>query len=190
MARKELSLRDIKGIIKDYERTEDEREAREMKGDIAHELSDLHANIDLEKHEGRDGSPLMKQMQKKYDAIVAMADRAFGRGWLQRMGRGYESQIRSARSLTASDRSALIRLASTMVVGSPERKAILAGLSKQAKVEEVVISQNAGGGIETWLEIDHVKGETTVNEGGFKETFPGIPSKAEIKRWQRQGFTD
>ena len=95
-----------------------------------------------------------------------------------------------SRSLTESDRSALIRLASTMAVGSPERKAILAGLSKQAKVEEVVISQNAGGGIETWLEIDHVKGETTVNEGGFKETFPGIPSKAEIKRWQRQGFTD
>ena len=51
MARKELSLRDIKGIIKDYERTEDEREAREMKGDIAHELSDLHANIGLEKHD-------------------------------------------------------------------------------------------------------------------------------------------
>jgi hypothetical protein len=33
-----------------------------------------------------------------------------------------------AKTLTATDRSALIRLASTMVVGSPERKAILAGL--------------------------------------------------------------
>lgn len=33
-----------------------------------------------------------------------------------------------SRSLTASDRSRLIRLASTMPVGSTERKAILAGL--------------------------------------------------------------
>ena len=34
----------------------------------------------------------------------------------------------ASRKVTASDRSALIRLASTMPVGSPERKAILAGL--------------------------------------------------------------
>jgi hypothetical protein len=37
------------------------------------------------------------------------------------------------KALTSSDRSALIRLASTMVVGSPERKAILAGMAKSAK---------------------------------------------------------
>lgn len=36
------------------------------------------------------------------------------------------------RTLTAADRSALIRLASTMDKGSPERKAILAGLEKSA----------------------------------------------------------
>jgi len=35
-----------------------------------------------------------------------------------------------SRTLTASDRSALIRLASSLPAGSPERKAILAGLSK------------------------------------------------------------
>ena len=35
-----------------------------------------------------------------------------------------------ARTLTAADLSALIRLASTMEKGSPERKAILAGLEK------------------------------------------------------------
>jgi hypothetical protein len=35
-----------------------------------------------------------------------------------------------ARNLTASDRSALIRLASTLPVGSPQRKAILSGLTK------------------------------------------------------------
>ena len=37
-----------------------------------------------------------------------------------------------AKTLTAADRSALIRLASTIVKGSEERKAILAGLSKVA----------------------------------------------------------
>lgn len=45
---------------------------------------------------------------------------------------GYRGLSRSmfyaSRKVTASDRSALIRLASTMPVGSPERKAILAGL--------------------------------------------------------------
>ena len=37
-----------------------------------------------------------------------------------------------SRSLTASDRSVLIRLASTLPVGSPERRAILTGLQKAA----------------------------------------------------------
>lgn len=37
-----------------------------------------------------------------------------------------------SRTLTASDRSALIKLASTLPVGSDERKAILAGLGKFA----------------------------------------------------------
>lgn len=41
-----------------------------------------------------------------------------------------------SRPLTASDRSALIRLASTLPKGSPERKAILKGLSKQANRPE------------------------------------------------------
>ena len=36
----------------------------------------------------------------------------------------------ASRTLTAADRSALIKLASTMPAGSPERKAILAGLEK------------------------------------------------------------
>lgn len=35
-------------------------------------------------------------------------------------------------NITATDRKTLIRLASTMAVGSPERKAILAGLKKTA----------------------------------------------------------
>ena len=44
-----------------------------------------------------------------------------------------------SRTLTASDRSALIRLASTLPAGSEERRAILAGLSKKAS-----------GGITMW----------------------------------------
>jgi len=39
-----------------------------------------------------------------------------------------------SKTLTASDRKTLIRLASTMEKGSPERKAILAGLSKASGV--------------------------------------------------------
>ena len=44
-----------------------------------------------------------------------------------------------SRTLTSSDRKALIRLASTMSVGSEERRAILAGLRKAARpnLEEV-----------------------------------------------------
>ena len=38
-----------------------------------------------------------------------------------------------SRPLTAADRSALIKLASTLPKGSPERKTILAGLSKIEK---------------------------------------------------------
>ena len=41
-----------------------------------------------------------------------------------------------SRSLTAADRSALIRLASTMPVGSEERKTILAGLLKESRVRQ------------------------------------------------------
>jgi hypothetical protein len=37
-----------------------------------------------------------------------------------------------SRTLSASDRASLIRLASSLPVGSPERKAILAGLSKRS----------------------------------------------------------
>ena len=41
-----------------------------------------------------------------------------------------------SRNLTASDRSALFRLASTLPKGSPERKAILKGLSKSASMND------------------------------------------------------
>lgn len=58
-----------------------------------------------------------------------------------------------SRSLTASDRRSLIRLASTMEKGTPERKAILAGLSKKAWGEnkrlgpKLVGYLNAGQGL-------------------------------------------
>jgi hypothetical protein len=43
--------------------------------------------------------------------------------------------LASSRTLTASDRSSLIRLASTMAKGSPERKALLNGLKVAGKIE-------------------------------------------------------
>lgn len=47
-------------------------------------------------------------------------------------------RMASMRTLTASDRSALIKLASSLPEGSPERRAILASLDKTAKVERFV----------------------------------------------------
>lgn len=47
-------------------------------------------------------------------------------------------RMASMRTLTAYDRSALIKLASSLPAGSPERKAILASLDKTAKVERFV----------------------------------------------------
>jgi hypothetical protein len=49
-----------------------------------------------------------------------------------------------ARNLTASDRHRLIKLASTMPVGSPERKAILAGLSTRPKEAGLMESVSRG----------------------------------------------
>lgn len=46
------------------------------------------------------------------------------------------------RSLTASDRSSLIKLASSLPKGSPERKAILAGLSKTSAEDLVSNSRS------------------------------------------------
>lgn len=48
-----------------------------------------------------------------------------------------------SRKLTASDRSALIRLASSMEKGSPERKAILAGLKKAANEDTPKVLRDA-----------------------------------------------
>ena len=48
-----------------------------------------------------------------------------------------------SRSLTASDRSSLIRLASSLPAGSAERKAILAGLHLQAAGPERNIDKSA-----------------------------------------------
>jgi hypothetical protein len=44
------------------------------------------------------------------------------------------------RTLTASDRSSLIRLASTLPAGSPERKAILAGLAGLAQTKQASVN--------------------------------------------------
>ena len=62
--------------------------------------------------------------------------------FLEYRGQEIFTQVRRAslglegRTLTAADRSALIRLASTLPKGSPERRAILAGLAKVARSVE------------------------------------------------------
>lgn len=57
-------------------------------------------------------------------------------------------------------------------------------------METVIIWQNGGGGVETWLEIDRDNNETRICENGESVTVQGIPSDAAIARWQAQGFTD
>ena len=59
-----------------------------------------------------------------------------------------------------------------------------------ANMETVIIWQNEGGGVETWLDIDRKNGEMTINENGESLTVQGIPPVATIARWQAQGFTD
>ena len=50
-----------------------------------------------------------------------------------------------AKTLTAADRKALIRLASSMEAGSQERRAILAGLTKTAGGRDVVLEEMVVG---------------------------------------------
>ena len=63
-----------------------------------------------------------------------------------------------SRSLTASDRSSLIRLASSLPKGSPERKAILAGL-KSKRRPRVADLPDAPMGYE-WKDVSDEWGDT------------------------------
>lgn len=69
-----------------------------------------------------------------------------------------------SRTLTAADRSALIRRASTMPAGSPERKAILAGLQKQARPVNNSMMNKA----HSLLERGTKQLRTDDDEGGFE----------------------
>ncbi len=66
-----------------------------------------------------------------------------------------------ARHLTASDRKSLIRLASTLPVGSPERKAILAGLEKSA-AGSYLAGRRLGGWFGPARYIGRVSGRSVV----------------------------
>ena len=85
MARKRLSLRDVKEIIAEFGRLpspEGDRDAFALRAQVAEELSARHQEIALERHEY---TQRIRQMQREYDAIEAVADRAFGRGWGRRL---------------------------------------------------------------------------------------------------------
>ena len=62
-----------------------------------------------------------------------------------------------SRTLTAADRSALIRLASTMEKGSPERKAILRGVQRTASLPEKAIRRLVSEGFD--LQDDSSEGD-------------------------------
>ncbi len=71
-----------------------------------------------------------------------------------------------SRSLTAQDRSALIKKASSLPVGSAERKAILAGLKKASQVMGT-------------LTYDRRKGLVITFEDGRKLSILVVPSEIE-----------
>jgi len=72
-----------------------------------------------------------------------------------------------ARTLTASDRKTLIKLASTLPVGSPERKVILAGLSKQGGLPDGNLPDGWADAYLRWF--DGVVGLVGDLDGGMVE---------------------
>jgi len=73
------------------------------------------------------------------------------------------------RNLTASDRSTLIKLASSLPAGSPERKAILASLGKTANHSSVLADSLK----KKWRNVtyDPNQNQGKANLGGLKITF-------------------
>lgn len=69
-----------------------------------------------------------------------------------------------SRSLSASDRSSLMRLASTLPVGSPERKAILASLSKTGSPVDAAAARAVQAIAEKYATF--LKGEAVLTRDG------------------------
>ena len=89
-----------------------------------------------------------------------------------------------ARILTASDRSALIRLASTLPAGSEERRAILKGLSNVVRTASVKLTP------ESLLEYLRESGDTvTVRDlnYGFPDFGGSSAIAAMLKRMVKDG---
>lgn len=87
------------------------------------------------------------------------------------------------RPLTAADRSALIRLASTLEKGSPERRAILAGLDKAGsskKEKYVQLFRDLAGKRRKTIMID-LKGVMGGSTNGLREFKRGRMGRP--KRW-------
>ena len=75
----------------------------------------------------------------------------------------------ASRNVTASDRSALIKLASSLPAGSPERKAILAGLDKTANHSSTLADSLKKKWINVTYDLEQNQGRA--NLGGLKITF-------------------
>ena len=148
MPRFDMSVRDFKKLVEDYltDRPKDDQDALIDKGFIMEVLEEAYYDMELSEREApvsNSGAPTTrgpkgrewKRNKARYEQMKAIA-------WPVSSMSRIKSQVRdqwrgASRTLTASDRSALIRLASELPKGSTERKTILAGLSKKANVDEM-----------------------------------------------------
>jgi hypothetical protein len=93
-----------------------------------------------------------------------------------------------AKTLTATDRSALIRLASTMGKGSPERKAILKGLSKVSARKVPWVATVSGKKYRFRFDDEPRGGDPQGGLDYFKDNvYDGGPSGTD---WDLDGLTE
>ena len=90
-----------------------------------------------------------------------------------------------SRNLTASDRTSLIKLASSLPAGSPERKAILAGLTKisydQSLVKYRVVPPK--GALKAWLDHGDIGGVDRSHVG--KKIWQGTVSASQVEEFTK-----
>ena len=122
MARKRLSLRDVNEIIAEFGRLpspEGDRDAFALRAQVAEELSTRHQEIALERHEY---TQRIRQMQREYDAIEAVADRAFGRGWGRRLASRPSASRVASRHASGRAEVYITDMGGSLVTAGPDGK--------------------------------------------------------------------
>jgi len=87
-----------------------------------------------------------------------------------------------SRTLTSSDRSALIRLASTLPVGSDERRAILAGLSDKSAAGSY---PEGSGGVSVWVESTYDPGDSGLGAPETSREKKRFPTLSALINWMK-----